>query len=279
VSGPVVVRSGTYVALLALAVSFLLVALPARGRDARAVTGSTPIMDLGLGTYLGFPGGLYENGSNSVPADHASAGAARAAAVQPLDTSGSPSPGGKIVLLSVGMSNTTQEFCSGNSALPCSSWSFMGQAAVDAFRGVDRNGQVWAHSLFDNAWGLHKDKEYGYALGNVLSTRAPFFESFYEPEANIREAIVYYRLCLFPQASATINGFFQRYSPYSAKIKSFRKQAEKRPPEQVFAFLKDFVDSPRGKAASFMPSDMRAMRPPTGGRHASKSSRVSWCRR
>lgn len=128
--------------------------------------------------------------------------------------------------------------------------------AVDAFRGVDRNGQVWAHSLFDNAWGLYKDKEYGYSLGNVLSTRAPFFESFYEPEANILEAIVYYRLCLFPQASATINGFFQRYSPYSAKIKSFRKQAEKRPPEQVFAFLKDFVDSPRGKAASFMPSDL-----------------------
>jgi tetratricopeptide (TPR) repeat protein len=128
--------------------------------------------------------------------------------------------------------------------------------SVEAFRGVDRNGQVWAHSLFDNGWGLYKDKEYGYALGNVLSTRAPFFESFYEPEANILEAIVYYRLCLFPQASATINGFFQRYSPYSAKIKSFRKQAEKRPPEQVFAFLKDFVDSPRGKAASFMPSDL-----------------------
>lgn len=128
--------------------------------------------------------------------------------------------------------------------------------SVDAFRGVDRNGQLWAHSLFDNAWALHKDKEYGYALGNVLSTRAPFFESFYEPEANILEAIVYYRICLFPQASSTINGFFQRYSPYSAKIKSFRKQAEKRPPEQVFAFLKDFVDSPRGKAASFMPSDL-----------------------
>jgi len=129
-------------------------------------------------------------------------------------------------------------------------------ASVDAFRGVDRNGQLWAHSLFDNAWALHKDKEYGYALGNVLSTRAPFFESFYEPEANILEAIVYYRICLFPQASSTINGFFQKYSPYSAKIKSFRKQADKRPPEQVFAFLKDFVDSPRGKAASFMPSDL-----------------------
>ena len=128
--------------------------------------------------------------------------------------------------------------------------------AVESFRDVARDGDLWAHSLFDNAWALHKDGEYGFALGNILSTRAPFFDSFYEPEANILEAIVYYRLCLYPQASATINGFFQKYGPYSGRMKNFIKQAQKRPPEQVFAFLKDFVDSRRGNSASFMPSDL-----------------------
>jgi hypothetical protein len=32
--------------------------------------------------------------------------------------------------MSVGMSNTTQEFCSQNGLLPCASWTFMGKAAV-----------------------------------------------------------------------------------------------------------------------------------------------------
>lgn len=92
-----------------------------------------PLTDLGAGNYLGFSGGLYPNGANIPPAAHRTLGLAQAQAVQPLDTAGNPSSAGKIVLLSIGMSNTTQEFCSADSSvMPCSAWSFMGQAAADA---------------------------------------------------------------------------------------------------------------------------------------------------
>ncbi|HVS32317.1 MAG TPA: hypothetical protein VMS98_12800 [Thermoanaerobaculia bacterium] len=90
-----------------------------------------PLNDLGAGHYLGFAGGLFENGSNVPPADHAAAGASVASLVQPLDPGGNPSPSGKIVMLSIGMSNTTQEFCSRESLGPCDSWSFVGQASAD----------------------------------------------------------------------------------------------------------------------------------------------------
>lgn len=91
-----------------------------------------PLSDLASGTYLGFSGGLYPNGSNTLPSRHASVGFARANTIQPFDVNGNPSPSGKYVLLSIGMSNTTQEFCSQTSDLPCDSWTFMGEAAVDA---------------------------------------------------------------------------------------------------------------------------------------------------
>ena len=91
-----------------------------------------PLTDLGTGKYLDqFQGGLYENGSNIMPLDHRAAELRHIAAVQPLDRDGNPSAEGKIVLLSIGMSNTTQEFCAQGNPSPCSPWSFAGQAAAD----------------------------------------------------------------------------------------------------------------------------------------------------
>jgi hypothetical protein len=76
----------------------------------RVSTNFTPLTDLGEHTYKGYRGGLYPSGKNSRPAGHEAAGLALARNVQPLDEDGRPSATGKIVLLSVGMSNTTYVF-------------------------------------------------------------------------------------------------------------------------------------------------------------------------
>ena len=99
---------------------------------ATALGQRVPLTDLGSGMYLGqFQGGLYENGTNVPPSDHAAAGLAQTALIVPLDRSGNRSPSGKIVMVSIGMSNATQEFCAAGNPSPCSSWSFVGQASRD----------------------------------------------------------------------------------------------------------------------------------------------------
>lgn len=89
-----------------------------------------PLTDLGSGLYLDqFQGGLYENGLNVVPSDHAARALDATGAIQPIDD--------KVVLVSAGMSNTTQEFCckvtqnGTNLDGGVNPWSFMGQSAEE----------------------------------------------------------------------------------------------------------------------------------------------------
>lgn len=97
--------------LAALPLAFLLSGTAAAQPDCTGTSvGLTPISDLGTGTYDGWTGGLYPGGSNERPPGHLAAGLAHAAQVVPLDTAGVPDPvNGRIVWLSLGFSNATQE--------------------------------------------------------------------------------------------------------------------------------------------------------------------------
>jgi hypothetical protein len=74
-------------------------------------TGLVPLTQLkGDQKYKGFDGGLYGGGSNQPPEAQLKAALNSAGAVTALDASGKPAAGGKVVLMSIGMSNTTMEF-------------------------------------------------------------------------------------------------------------------------------------------------------------------------
>jgi hypothetical protein len=95
--------------VLAVAVLLPFAASVAAQNCAHTSTGAVPLSEL-AGTYQGFAGGLWGPGQNAPPPAHRALGLLRASAIAPRDASGAPSPGGRIVLLSIGMSNTTQEY-------------------------------------------------------------------------------------------------------------------------------------------------------------------------
>ncbi|MEX2309726.1 MAG: hypothetical protein WD738_19290 [Pirellulales bacterium] len=152
-------------------VLFSIAAISAHSPLVKTARAATPLNDLGSGLYLNaFQGGLYPNGSNAVPAPHAAEGIARALAVQPLNTLGEPAADGKYVLVSIGMSNTTQEFCS-RAQGSCQPFSFMGQAATHP--AVDHTSLV----IVDGAaggksaayWDSPTDPDYDRIVDQILA--------------------------------------------------------------------------------------------------------------
>jgi hypothetical protein len=82
----------------------------AEAPPARETTGLVPITEMGEGLYKQQTGGLYGRGQNVPPESHLKAAQVQTALIRPRDAQGNPSDTGKIVLISQGMSNTTQEF-------------------------------------------------------------------------------------------------------------------------------------------------------------------------
>ena len=106
-------------------------AIDGPGGSVDHTTPTLALSDLLVDTYKGFEGGLYPGRSNMPPPAHLGAGRMRAAAIEPREVMGDPAAAGKYVLLSVGMSNTTQEWCAGGGGPPCVRQSFMFKAAAD----------------------------------------------------------------------------------------------------------------------------------------------------
>jgi lysophospholipase L1-like esterase len=116
---PEIVRFLRFFVLGALAIVPVAAAQPPaiEARSAAACgqtsTGLVPLTDLGKRRYKGHRGGLYPSGLNQPPRFYLRQGQAAAKRVRPIS--------GRVVLLSIGMSNTTQEFR-----------AFMGLATGDA---------------------------------------------------------------------------------------------------------------------------------------------------
>ncbi len=73
--------------------------------------GLTPLNEMGADDiYKAEDGGLYGRGMNDPPEDHQAAARAETERIVPLDRDGKPSTDGRIVLISISMSNATQEF-------------------------------------------------------------------------------------------------------------------------------------------------------------------------
>jgi lysophospholipase L1-like esterase len=106
-----------------------------------------PLTELSV-AYQGQDGGLYGGGKNE-PSPELAGRARQAAQIQPLDAAGQPANDGRIVLLSIGMSNTTQAFSTFKRLADADPRKAAHTIIVDGAQG-GQTAQVWARQ--DRPW-------------------------------------------------------------------------------------------------------------------------------
>lgn len=118
---------------------------------APAPTNLVPLTEL-ITTYQGQDGGLYGGGKNDPPAELAARAKNAVAQIHPLDAQGKPTTdtsGGKVVLMSIGMSNTTQEFSAFKAIADPDPRKAASTIVVDGAQG-GQTAQIWA--TVDRPW-------------------------------------------------------------------------------------------------------------------------------
>ena len=95
------------------------------------------------GKYKEQDGGLYGGGKNEPPAEHAALARKAIAEIKPLDRDGKPAADGKVVLMSIGMSNTTMEFSAFVQGANADSRKAANVVMVDAAQG-GKDATAWA---------------------------------------------------------------------------------------------------------------------------------------
>jgi len=130
-----------------------------------------PLTDIKANKYLLYQGGLYPDGSNTIPPDHAAEGRRRSTLIQPRTLGGSVNPDGRIVVLSVGFDNVAEEFCSVNGVRPCNTWSFTGIAEADARFNAARVSLVTGAVVgaYAETWDSPTDVNYNRVRDQVLA--------------------------------------------------------------------------------------------------------------
>jgi len=125
--------------------------VPTGGKDS---VGLKPLTDMTAeDRYKGEDGGLYGGGSNQPPAAHLAAAKRQTARIVPVDADGKPEEDGKIGLVSISMSNATQEYSVFKRLADADERKSPHVAIVDCAQGgqamaqwVDPKGRPWAEA-------------------------------------------------------------------------------------------------------------------------------------
>lgn len=115
-------------------------------------TGLIPLTDLGTKEYKGQDGGLYGGGKNEPPEAHAALARQALKRIGPLDANGKPGTDGKVVMVAIGMSNTTMEFRVFKAQADADKRKAPHVVIVDTAQG-GRTAGAWAKSLSGSTMG------------------------------------------------------------------------------------------------------------------------------
>lgn len=91
--------------------------------------------------------------------------------------------------------------------------------SVHSYEKISKNSYLWPYILLEKAWSYYQLKDYNRTLGLNVTYKSPLMDSYFFPEAEVLNALSYYRLCLYQDALKVIEQYYEVYKPRSEELR------------------------------------------------------------
>ena len=80
-----------------------------------------------------------------------------------------------------------------------------------AFLDVEKSSLIWPELLFEEAWNSYYKGDYNRTLGKLVTYRSPVLSYVFNPEVDVLNALSFFQLCLYNDASRVIENYYRKY--------------------------------------------------------------------
>ncbi len=92
------------------------------------------------------------------------------------------------------------------------------EEALDVYDTLPKGSYLWPTTLVEKAWIFYKKGDYNRTLGLLATYKSPLLQSYFIPEVEVLNALVYFRLCLWDDSFTIV----QDYEAEESKAKELK---------------------------------------------------------
>lgn len=86
------------------------------------------------------------------------------------------------------------------------------------YESVSHKSDHWFTALYENAWSLFRQEQYGKTLGTLTSVGSPYFAGYPIPEAYVIEGTTYFANCQWDRVRRSVQQYKATYEPMHAAL-------------------------------------------------------------
>jgi hypothetical protein len=85
------------------------------------------------------------------------------------------------------------------------------QKSLDYYKVISKKSFKWPYLLLEMAWASYHLGDYNRTLGLLVTYQNPLLEGYFIPEAEVLNALSYYRLCLWQDSMNVVDHYYEEF--------------------------------------------------------------------